>query len=56
MFGAGLVETTGWSFVYPLVAQHEPYSREGSGVYVVHYIREFTGLYLRSTLNQAQED
>ena len=24
MFGAGLVETTGWSFVYPLVAQHEP--------------------------------
>ena len=26
-FGAGLVETTGWSFVYPLVAQHEPCTR-----------------------------
>lgn len=25
--GAGLVETTGWTFVYPLVAQHEPCMR-----------------------------
>lgn len=27
VFGAGLVETSGWSFVYPLVAQHEPCNR-----------------------------
>uniref|UniRef100_A0A8R7V3Y8 Ubiquitin-like protease family profile domain-containing protein n=1 Tax=Triticum urartu TaxID=4572 RepID=A0A8R7V3Y8_TRIUA len=54
MFGAGLVETTGWSFVYPLVAQHEPCSREDSGVYVAHYVLEFTGLYLRSTITQGQ--
>ena len=27
MFGAGLDETTGWTFVYPLVAQHEPCMR-----------------------------
>ena len=27
MFGAGLVETTGWTFIYPLVAQHEPCMR-----------------------------
>jgi hypothetical protein len=26
MFGAGLVDTTGWSFLYPLIAQHEPCS------------------------------
>lgn len=53
-FGAGLVETTGWSFVYPLVAQHEPCTREDGVVYVVHYILEFTGLYLRSNMNQEQ--
>ncbi|EMS61036.1 hypothetical protein TRIUR3_24149 [Triticum urartu] len=39
MFGAGLVETTGW---------------EDSGVYVAHYVLEFTGLYLRSTITQGQ--
>ena len=27
VFGGELVETGGWSFVYPLVAQHEPCSR-----------------------------
>ncbi|KAM3191437.1 hypothetical protein ACQJBY_068983 [Aegilops geniculata] len=52
MFGAGLVDTSGWSFLYPLVAQHEPCSRQDSGVHAVHYILEFTGLFLRSTLNQ----
>lgn len=54
MFGAGFVETTGWTFLYPLVAQHEPCTREDSGVYVVHYILEFTGLYLQLTLTPAQ--
>nr|XP_040241709.1 uncharacterized protein LOC109766377 [Aegilops tauschii subsp. strangulata] len=29
VYGAGLVETTGSSFVYPLEAQHEPCSRQG---------------------------
>lgn len=56
MFGAGLVDTTGWTFLYPLVAQHEPCTREDSGVYIVHYFLEFTGLYLRSPLSQAQLD
>lgn len=45
MFGAGFVETTGWTFLYPLVAQHEPCTREDSGVYVVHYILEFTPVF-----------
>lgn len=26
-FGNGLVDTDGWTFLYPLVAQHEPCSR-----------------------------
>ncbi|KAE8800727.1 hypothetical protein D1007_23728 [Hordeum vulgare] len=52
-FGQGLIETTGWSFLYPLVAQHEPCN---SGVYITHYYTEFTGVYLRSTLNQEQID
>lgn len=63
VYGAGLVETTGSSFVYPLEAQHEPCSRsvhlhhclsasvvvcmEDKGVYVVRYVLNFTGLYLR---------
>lgn len=56
MFGAGLVEASGWKFLYPLVAQHDPCEREDSGVYVVHYFLEFTGLYLRSVLTQEQID
>ncbi|KAM3258899.1 hypothetical protein ACQJBY_050581 [Aegilops geniculata] len=58
-FGGRFVETTGWSFVYLLVVQHEPCTREDSGVYlmyVVHYILEFTDLYFRSTMNQEQID
>ncbi|XP_048528800.1 uncharacterized protein LOC125532036 isoform X2 [Triticum urartu] len=51
MFGAGLVETRGLSFVYPLVAQHGQCS---SGVYILHYFVEFIRLYLQSTLTQAQ--
>ncbi|XP_044383812.1 uncharacterized protein [Triticum aestivum] len=51
-FGNGLVDTDGWTFLYPLVAQHEPCSREDSGVYITHYYTDFTGLYLRSTLTQ----
>ncbi|XBH90391.1 hypothetical protein VPH35_082078 [Triticum aestivum] len=41
MFGAGLVETRGLSFVYPLVAQHGQCS---SGVYILHYFVEFIRL------------
>ena len=28
--------------------------REDNGVYVAHYVLEFTGLYLRSTITQGQ--
>ncbi|KAI4982395.1 hypothetical protein ZWY2020_022887 [Hordeum vulgare] len=43
---------TGWSFVYLLVVQDKPCTREDSGVYVVQYILEFTGLYSKSTMDQ----
>lgn len=50
IFGGWLVESTGWTFVYPFVGVHDLCTREESGVYCVHhaYICEFTGLYLRT--------
>ncbi|XP_044338623.1 uncharacterized protein [Triticum aestivum] len=55
-FSSGLVDIEGWKFLYPLVAQHDPCSREDSGVYIAHYYTDFMGLYLRSTLCKKQID
>ncbi|KAF7003203.1 hypothetical protein CFC21_018563 [Triticum aestivum] len=55
-FGNGIVDPNGWKIVHPLVVQHEPCSREDSGIYITHYFTNFTGLYLRSTLNQEHID
>lgn len=51
IFGGWLVDVDGWTSVYPLVAHRDPCTREESGIYIVHYIHEFNGLYLRLVMN-----
>ncbi|XBH92066.1 hypothetical protein VPH35_083279 [Triticum aestivum] len=50
IYHGGLVGSLGWTFSYK-TGMHPPCSRENSGIYIVHYLRDYNGLYIRTLTN-----
>ncbi|XP_037434415.1 uncharacterized protein LOC119301531 isoform X1 [Triticum dicoccoides] len=50
IYHGGLVGSLGWTFSYN-TGMHPPCSRENSGIYIVHYLRDYNGLYIRTLTN-----